>query len=187
MLLVYHTPAVHAEIDDFLRSMKKSLPTTRTTAKATGFSGLAQMGYSVPLVEAQAVPAYAPPAPATAPGYPVAAPTQQPHHLFHFIIRYEGDGIIDHNVAELAKSYGAAVAASATEAVKAAPADPANAKTVVAPASGDAPAHSTAPDTLPSLPSAQPTSGSSGTESRAATPSRPAPVTPPATDDDDKE
>jgi hypothetical protein len=113
MLLVYHTPAVHAEIDDFLRGMKKSMPTTKATAKAPALFGLTQMKYTV--ADSQAEPA------PVALGYPVAAPTQQPRHLFHFIIRYEGDGIIDRNVAEFAKAYGNAAAASATEAAKAMP------------------------------------------------------------------
>src|SRR5262249_21060124 len=32
------------------------------------------------------------------------APQQPPKHLFHFIIRYEGDGIIDSNVVEFMKA-----------------------------------------------------------------------------------
>src|SRR5207244_8912884 len=36
--------------------------------------------------------------------YAVPPPVGRPKHLFHFIIRYEGEGIIDSNVAELYKS-----------------------------------------------------------------------------------
>jgi hypothetical protein len=50
-----------------------------------------------------AVKAVEPPAP-PASGYPVAAPLKQPKHLFHFIIRYEGEGLIDANVVKFAKA-----------------------------------------------------------------------------------
>ena len=30
--------------------------------------------------------------------YPVPAPARPPKHLFHFIIRYEGNGVVDENV-----------------------------------------------------------------------------------------
>src|SRR5262249_32002953 len=36
--------------------------------------------------------------------YPVPPPLQQPKHLFHLVIRYEGDGIVDSNVADLVKN-----------------------------------------------------------------------------------
>jgi len=35
------------------------------------------------------------PAPATGTNYPIPAPVAQPKHLFHFVIRYEGDGMPD--------------------------------------------------------------------------------------------
>jgi hypothetical protein len=34
----------------------------------------------------------------------VPRPVKQPKHLFHFIIRYEGDGIVDENVADVIKA-----------------------------------------------------------------------------------
>ena len=111
MLLVYHTPAAHAEIDDLLRGMKKSVPTAKATAtKAPGLFGLAQTGYSVPEMRTESAPA--------ANGYPVAAPAHQPHHLFHFIIRYEGDGLIDRNVVEFTKAYAKENAAPTTAEVR---------------------------------------------------------------------
>jgi hypothetical protein len=97
MLLVYHTPAVHDEIDEFLRGIKKSLPATTATARAPGFFGLAQTQFVVPAAHVE-------PAPAPG-GYPVPAQTAQPRHLFHFIIRYEGDGVIDRNVVDFTKAY----------------------------------------------------------------------------------
>jgi hypothetical protein len=37
-------------------------------------------------------------------GYPVPKCAKQPKHLFHFIIRYEGDGIVDDHVADVIKA-----------------------------------------------------------------------------------
>src|SRR5438309_2051545 len=36
--------------------------------------------------------------------YPVPAASRAPKHLFHFIIRYEGEGIVDGNVADVLKA-----------------------------------------------------------------------------------
>jgi hypothetical protein len=110
MLLVYHTPAVHAEIDGFLRGIKKSLPTTQSTVKAPSLFGLAQTQFVVPAAHSEPMSGLG--------GYPVPAQTAQPKHLFHFIIRYEGAGVIDRNVVEFTKSYAAAntsVPSAATE------------------------------------------------------------------------
>src|SRR6266849_6810610 len=38
-------------------------------------------------------------------GYPVPIAPQTPKHLFHFIIRYEGEGIIDSNVVNFANAF----------------------------------------------------------------------------------
>jgi hypothetical protein len=123
VLVINHSPAVHAQVDDFLQSLKKSLPQQKGTAKAPM--------HFPPVMQAQfAVPDGARPMGAvqTGPsGYPVPAAPQTPKHLFHFIIRYEGEGIIDSNVVKLAKavqdkaasvsnaiSYAAAVQPNAT-------------------------------------------------------------------------
>jgi hypothetical protein len=105
ILVVYHTTAVHAKVDAFLNDLKKALPRdhAETTAGArkmpTMDRRVTQAQYTVP---ASVNPA----APATpqALGYPVAAPLKQPKHLFHFIIRYEGEGLIDANVVKFAKA-----------------------------------------------------------------------------------
>jgi hypothetical protein len=213
MLLVYHTPAAHAEIDDFLRGMKKSLPTTKATAKAPALFGLAQTNYSVPEVRTESAPVSI--------GYPVATPAHQPHHLFHFIIRYEGDGIIDQNVAEFAKAYGGGMLSTVDNTNAPAPASPRSEAPVkgVTPACSSAAAPTPAPvscnmpaecppnESVP-LPSAcgaprstiitvrphVPNSSSPRSEpttvrpTPAPAPNYPAPVTPPATPDvDDKE
>jgi hypothetical protein len=102
ILVVYHTPAVHAKVDEFLKDLKKA-----TAAKAKKPAAID------PAVQhAQFVPAQAP-AP-TPPGYPVAGPLQQPKHLFHFIIRYEGDGLVDANVVKFAKALQSAVKSETT-------------------------------------------------------------------------
>jgi hypothetical protein len=184
MLLVYHTPAAHAEIDDLLRGMKKSMPTTRATAKAPAHFGLAQAGYSVPEMRPESVP--------SAPGYPIAAPAQHPRHLFHFIIRYEGDGIIDHNVAEFAKAYGAAASASETGAANNPPAAPVKSETgaKAVPPAACCVSGVCSPPTATAI-SHAPNSGSPGTGPVAVrgtpSPYHPVPATTPTTEDDENE
>jgi hypothetical protein len=119
ILVVYHTAAVHAKVDAFLNDLKKALPqdNSRATANAR----------KLPLMDRQvmqagaassagganfsgqftATPVTVNPSEPVAPqasGYPVAAPLKQPKHLFHFIIRYEGEGLIDANVVKFAKA-----------------------------------------------------------------------------------
>ena len=92
VLVVYHTAAVQAKIDEFLKSLKHA--SSQVTKPAPNTTALQQ---------AQFIPAGSP-----APGYPVAAPVQQPKHLFHFIIRYEGEGLLDSNVVNFVKAMQAA-------------------------------------------------------------------------------
>lgn len=103
VLVVYHTPAAHAQIETFLKNVKKAMHTENVSAMITPPS----------VVQAQLVPngatPYAPPPqmpPALTPthGYPVPATATLPKHLFHFIIRYEGEGIIDSNVVKFAQA-----------------------------------------------------------------------------------
>ncbi|MBI3822901.1 MAG: hypothetical protein HY289_09535 [Planctomycetes bacterium] len=97
VMVINHTGEVHAQVDAFLTSLKKSLPARRDPQ----------------VMQAQFVPDARPLAPPTAAqAYPVPYPPTTPKHLFHFIIRYEGEGIIDENVVKFAK-------ALAQEAVKA--------------------------------------------------------------------
>lgn len=103
VMVVYHTPAVHAKVDEFLKDLKKATAATAAKAKKPATVDPA-------VQQAQFVPAPMP----TPPGYPVAGPLQQPKHLFHFIIRYEGDGILDANVVEFAKALQSAVKSEAT-------------------------------------------------------------------------
>ena len=51
------------------------------------------------------LPKTAKPAPEPNLSYPVPAQAKTPKHLFHFIIRYEGEGIIDDNIVKAMKDY----------------------------------------------------------------------------------
>src|SRR5262245_1458572 len=107
MLVVYQTPAVHTQIDAFLKNVKKSLPPAKApiNTQAPQFPPFVVPAQHVAASEPSRAAAPAPAAPASAAKpYPTPAPLQHPKHLFHFIIRYEGDGLIDANLASLAKS-----------------------------------------------------------------------------------
>jgi thiol-disulfide isomerase/thioredoxin len=104
VLVVYNTPAVQEEVSTFLSKLKKALP--QEQAAAAGASNVVQAGYGVPAGTTIGAGANG-----TGRGSSVKAPTAnypvpsvtQPKHLFHFIIRYEGEGIIDSNVVDMVK------------------------------------------------------------------------------------
>jgi hypothetical protein len=108
ILVVYHTPAVQAKVDGFLKNVKKSLPSVKagkTTAKMSSSpQTIVQAGHHVPALLKTSSPV-----PEPSLGYAVPAPIKAPKHLFHFIIRYEGEGIIDDNVVKFMKAYYQAV------------------------------------------------------------------------------
>jgi hypothetical protein len=100
ILVVNHTPAVHAQVDEFLQNLKKSLPQQKATANRDMRDCAvmpAQFGVKDP-------PRPVGPAQTNPVSYPVPFPPQAPKHLFHFIIRYEGEGIIDSSVVKFAKA-----------------------------------------------------------------------------------
>lgn len=99
-MVVYHTPSVHTQVEAFLKSVKKSMPPASAVMKRTMSldQGVAPAQFIVSDLN-RAVGQ----APAGKSAYPIPAPLQQPKHLFHFIIRYEGDGAVDAGVAALAK------------------------------------------------------------------------------------
>jgi hypothetical protein len=105
ILVVLHTPATHVEIEEFLRSVKKSLPQGRAAAtapqSANVASDLTPAQFTTPV--AQPLLSSQPAIPLT--NYAVPAQRQQPKHLFHFIIRYEGDGVIDANIVDFMKAF----------------------------------------------------------------------------------
>jgi hypothetical protein len=107
ILIVNHSAAVQAKVDDFLRKLKTSLPkTSRTgfaTSKKSNWNKVAPAEYHVPAPMRTANPL---PEPSS---YPVPAPVKPPKHLFHFLIRYEGEGIIDDNVVKFMKNVAPAM------------------------------------------------------------------------------
>jgi hypothetical protein len=110
ILVVNHTSAVHAQVEEFLQNLKKSLPRQNATANTdTRDSGVAPAQFALkdpprPVASVQTNPA----------SYPVPFPPQAPKHLFHFIIRYEGEGIIDSSVVKFAKALSNASSISTT-------------------------------------------------------------------------
>jgi hypothetical protein len=103
VIVVSHTPAVHAQVEEFLRNMRKAVPQGQPTPSTL----------TMPVVKNQSVvPAgytqlnrTPEPAQASKPSnYPIPAPLQQPKHLFHLVIRYEGEGAVDAAVSDLVKT-----------------------------------------------------------------------------------
>jgi hypothetical protein len=114
LLVVYHNAATQARVDAFLKSVKKSLPAAneKTIAAANGVPACVCVR-TAPVCETAVVPAdfrvpgkvrgfttFADPSSS----YPVPASATRPKHLFHFIIRYEGEGIVDDNVVKAMKT-----------------------------------------------------------------------------------
>ena len=95
ILVVNHTTAAHGKIERFLKEMKTSLPKGSKTKFAA--SKKTPTDAVVPASYRQLA---GPPEPSA---YPVPAPVKAPKHLFHFLIRYEGEGIIDDNVVKFMK------------------------------------------------------------------------------------
>jgi hypothetical protein len=89
VLVINQTAAVHTQVEEFLKNLKKSLPEQTTVRRDVQVTPAQYVVPSVTPMQA---------------GYPVPAVTPAPKHLFHFIIRYEGEGIIDENVVKFAKA-----------------------------------------------------------------------------------
>jgi hypothetical protein len=96
VLVVYHTPTVQTEVEAFLKNVRQAMPATGTQV-STPAPGVLQAQFATPNM----VPAAMNQTPTS---YPIPATTERPKHLFHFIIRYEGEGIIDSNVVEFTKA-----------------------------------------------------------------------------------
>ena len=103
ILIIKQPAAIQAKVDGFLKELKKSLPKgseSRSAAgKKTPRASIVPAAYQAPEPLRTSSPA---PEPSS---YPVPAPVKPPKHLFHFLIRYEGDGIIDDNVVKFMKAY----------------------------------------------------------------------------------
>jgi hypothetical protein len=107
ILVVCHTPAVQAQVDGFLKDVKKSLPEP-TKARTAAPKSPASFREVVPIVYDQPnLPkkVQSKRVPEQNLSYPVPAQPKAPKHLFHFIIRYEGEGIVDDNVVKAMKDY----------------------------------------------------------------------------------
>jgi hypothetical protein len=126
ILVVCHTRAVQAKVEVFLKDVKKSLPSEKKmTATARKSAELVPADYRTPAVLRTSSPT-----PERSLAYPVPEQAKPPKHLFHFIIRYEGEGIIDDNVVKAMKGYiqaekNANQAAACAPAASAPPAPPA--------------------------------------------------------------
>jgi hypothetical protein len=102
VLVVYHTAAAHAQVEAFLRDLKKALPpeSARTSA-APGkllprVPKLIQASFAEPGPVRLQEPVRLPESAVTkSTAYPVPAPLSQPKHLFHLILRYEGDSLAE--------------------------------------------------------------------------------------------
>jgi hypothetical protein len=103
ILIVKNAAAIQTKVDGFLKDLKKSLPKGNESSAATGKksprASVVPADYRTPalLRTSSSVPEPS--------SYPVPAPAKPPKHLFHFLIRYEGDGIIDDNVVKFMKAY----------------------------------------------------------------------------------
>jgi hypothetical protein len=101
ILIVNNSTKVQHKVDAFLKNMKTSLPKGQEThAAARTTSSQATM---VPVAHREPAllrTSSSVPEPSS---YPVPAPVKAPKHLFHFLIRYEGEGIIDDNVVKFMK------------------------------------------------------------------------------------
>jgi hypothetical protein len=93
-------------------NLRKQLATRENALRAAGQTGVVPAKFTVP--------ATAKPESTAAASYPIPAPLQQPKHLFHFVIRFEGSGM-ETAVTDLAKKLaGDTTDASKDESSKAA-------------------------------------------------------------------
>jgi len=103
ILIIKHSAAIQAKVDGFLKDLKKSLPkgsaSSSAASKKLPRASVVPAAYQAPTLLRTSSPVN------EAASYPVPTPVKQPKHLFHFLIRYEGDGIIDDNVVKFMKAY----------------------------------------------------------------------------------
>lgn len=105
VLVVYQVPQVQAQVDEFLTNARKAQGSPVSAGRSVKpAADVLRAQHTAPGV-LQAVDAV-PVTPAPVNPYPVPPQTKQPKHLFHFIIRYEGEGLIDSNVVDFFKYYG---------------------------------------------------------------------------------
>lgn len=103
ILIVKQSTAIQGKVDGFLKDLKVSMP----KGSATYISGLKPASASVVPAEYHEPGLLRTSNPVPEPSsYPVPSAVKPPKHLFHFIIRYEGEGIIDDNVVKFMKLQG---------------------------------------------------------------------------------
>lgn len=107
ILVVRHSAAVQAKVDSFLKNMKSSLAKGKGSSRPAGEKWAGEPAVAPAEYRAPAVLRTSSPLPEST-SYPVPAPVKPPKHLFHFLIRYEGEGIIDDSVVKFLKVYSQA-------------------------------------------------------------------------------
>ncbi len=101
ILIVNQSKTIQKKVGSFLKDLKTSMlkgSVMSFASKKTPPAGVVPADYREPSLHRTSTPASEPAS------YPVPAAVKPPKHLFHFIIRYEGDGIIDDNVVKFMKS-----------------------------------------------------------------------------------
>lgn len=106
ILVVSHSPAVQAQVGAFLTDLKKATPIAKTARVAVRKS-TARKNRVTPAAYQDPILLSRPPTavPEANSSYPVPVQARTPKHLFHFIIRYEGEGIVDDNIVKAMKAY----------------------------------------------------------------------------------
>jgi hypothetical protein len=96
ILIVSHSSGVQKKVSEFLKGVKSATAAKEkivaATKSTTTHSGVVPASYQAPAG-----------LPVQNSISPLPMPVQQPKHLFHFIIRYEGAGIIDDSVNKFMK------------------------------------------------------------------------------------
>lgn len=181
ILIVKQSHAIQKKVDGFLKDLKASMPTAsaaNSAGKKTPHASVIPADHREPaLLRTSNLTS-------ESSGYPVAAPVKAPKHLFHFIIRYEGDGIIDDNVVKFMKSQGKPLISSVVTPNCPAVAPPAACPAVVSPGVSDSPPSTSAP--IYSAPVVPPAYTPAGPSAAPAQPS-PAPKKKKGKKDDHKE
>jgi hypothetical protein len=111
VLIINQSAAIQSKVESFLKDLNASTP------KASAMTSPGKKPARTGVVQAD----YREPEPLPPSSYPVPAAVKPPKHLFHFIIRYEGEGIVDDNVVKLMKDYGRALKDQSDKPANAAP------------------------------------------------------------------
>lgn len=96
VLVIYQTAEVHAQVDAFLSKLKETVAARKSIATRPS-RGVVPAMHQTParMNRTATVPEM---------GSAASPPWPRPKHLFHFTIRYEGEGLIDDSVVQFAKA-----------------------------------------------------------------------------------